>query len=98
MSSSFRLRCNPNASDLNLVRLYIPGNELPCASKPSTHLSYRFMFMARQALKFFSTVLSQRLCATCYIAGAQDSRYSIIFFCDRYGKYLYISLPTVLPL
>ena len=49
------------------------------------------MFLARTAVEFSSTALSHRLCATCYIRGAQDSRHSKYFLCDN-AKYWYKSL------
>ena len=69
---SFQLRCDPDAQDLNLVRLHTW--ERTTVRKPSTHHSYSFMFMACTALEFSLTALSQQLCATCYTLGAQDSR------------------------
>ena len=42
--------------------------------------------MARTPLEFSVTALSQQLCATCYIAGAQDSHDSKWIFCDRYAN------------
>ena len=57
------------------------------ARKPFTHLSYKFIPMARVALEFSPKALSQRLCATCYIAGAQEWRDSKYFLYGCYAKH-----------